>query len=63
MRGKTKPNGSFQALFGITPSSEPVSTMIMSKKSLMSQVLRRERAKRASNDALFLHVASNVISD
>jgi hypothetical protein len=37
--------------------------MIMSKKSLMSQVLRRERAKRASNDALFLRVASNVIRD
>jgi len=53
----------FQALFGITPSSEPVSAMIMSKKSLMSQVLGRERTKRASNDALFLRVASNVISD
>jgi hypothetical protein len=47
----------------LTPSTEPVSAMIMTKKSLMSQVLIRERAKRASNDALFLRLASNVISD
>ncbi|CBA27157.1 unknown protein [Cronobacter turicensis z3032] len=37
--------------------------MIMWNKSLMSQVLGRERAKRASNDALLLRIASNVISD
>jgi len=35
----------------------------MRKKSLMSQVLVRKRAKRASNDALFMRIASNVISD
>ncbi|BDH47595.1 hypothetical protein TUM12370_36390 [Salmonella enterica subsp. enterica serovar Choleraesuis] len=46
---------------GFTPSTEPVSAMIIGKKSLMSQVLERERTKRASNDALFLRIASNVL--